>query len=542
MPNTPDTPGTPDAVHTDDALITSRDLDRLSPRLDTDDAVPLQHILRAAVRTRRSPEAIRSRLTELGFGRLPQGPLPEVVSLQDLWLLSRDVNGMRPWLEEPEGAKAPMGLILHVASQLQCPPREIAARFAALGYQVCDGARLPTKVRPEDLRLLSAERNSQAPWISDDEAVPLHHILEFAHSEDGPDETARRAVDAGDRLAELGYRVDVDVDVDVHVVTADDVRLIPLDSRRDPLLEVDEPIPLPHILHVAAKTGTGPAEVARRLRALGYRHLPDSPLPESAFPGDPVLTTEELHDEGSCLDRGTTVSETHVLRASETLECNPHEVANRLIALGYRLPYTPEPEDARLVSVNLDGRAPWLFIHADVDVGHVLSAALALDRRPAEIVERLAELGYPRPAMPVPSAADPDDLRVLRHERRRRAPWQVHRQRSPWLESNRAAPLAHVLRTALATGRSPREIAEHLAGLGYQLDPAAKLPSAAAPEDVRLLDAFGADFSVGPVSLGQILHLASHCGLSPAEVAARLVGLGFPGPGIDLPDVRPGRA
>nr|WSZ97664.1 hypothetical protein OH820_20175 [Streptomyces sp. NBC_00857] len=39
----------------------------------------------------------------------------------------------------------------------------------------------------------------------------------------------------------------------------------------------------------------------------------------------------------------------YVLEAAGTLLCSPHAVAKRMVALGLRLPYVPEPDDDRIL-------------------------------------------------------------------------------------------------------------------------------------------------------------------------------------------------
>ncbi|MFE3828367.1 hypothetical protein [Streptomyces sp. NPDC059092] len=293
-------------------------------------------------------------------------------------------------------------------------------------------------------------------------------------------------------------------------------------------LDIAEPVSLQQILVSAVRTDRGPAEIARRLTALGYR-LGGSghPLPESFRSGDAVLIRTDPGIYGRWLDWDEEVAASHVLHVASRLRRSPYATAVRLLALGIRLPYTPAPEDELFLSS--PGRFGDGWLYRWPPTGHILAAAERLGRPPADIAARLTELGYRHEA--VPDTPEADDLILLSDNLDGRA---------PWLEKNTVVGLRtrHILRAALVTGRTPADVAERLTALGHRLHENAKLPAVVDPEDIRLLAAVDRSYR-DDVHLENVLRSASLTGMSPAEVARRLTALGYQLPDeVDYPDVR----
>ncbi|MFJ2555273.1 MULTISPECIES: hypothetical protein [unclassified Streptomyces] len=293
-------------------------------------------------------------------------------------------------------------------------------------------------------------------------------------------------------------------------------------------LDITEPVSLQQILVSAVRTDRGPAGIARRLTALGYRIGGSGhPLPESFRSGDAVLIRTDPGIYGRWLDWDEEVAASHVLNVAFLLRRSPYATALRLLSLGIRLPYTPVPEDELLVST------PGTFgagrLNRTAPTGHILAVAERLGRPPAEIAARLTELGYRHEA--VPDAPEADDLTLLSDNVDGRA---------PWLEKNTVVglPMRHILRAALVTGRTPADIAARLTALGHWLHADAVLPAVVDTEDIRLLAAVDRSY-LDNVHLENVLRGASLTGMSPAEVARRLTALGHQLPDeVDYPDVR----
>lgn len=221
-----------------------------------------------------------------------------------------------------------------------------------------------------------------------------------------------------------------------------------------------------------------PAEVARRLTALGY-HYPAGcvPLPETHDARDVLLIRTGAKGYGEWLDHGESVRAGHVLNVAAQLKCGPHAAALRLLALGIRLPCTPHPEDDRLLAFAPRHSDDPDYAAAAQSPGHVLDAARATGRRPADVVARLAELGC-------------------------------------WATDG-----------VVVIGRGPAATAERLAELGHRAHENAIPPAVADEEDIRLLETVDRSFRDG-VHLEHVLRSAGLTGRSPVGVAARLTALG----------------
>ncbi|AEM82088.1 wHTH domain-containing protein [Streptomyces violaceusniger] len=362
---------------------------------------------------------------------------------------------------------------------------------------------------PEDRRITRLRVGRDGSYVKPDRRVPYGHVLYAAAT------LGRSPAAIVSRLTELGYD-DIELPATPLPLTVDpgDALLLKADTSNLSWLEVGKPVSLRNLLASAGRQGRSPAEAARRLTAFGCPAPADHPLPETPDTRDIVLIRTEPGGEGDWLDWGAEASSRHVLQVAGTLRCNPHTVATRLIALGIRLPYVPEPGDERLLQ---DPREPLLVL------------AQETGRRPADIVSRLAELGRSRPN-DAPDTREPDDLRILSEELDGRA---------PWLERNNVVGvrLWHILRAALATGRSPADIAKRLNALGHWLHENAKLPAVADVADIRLLETVDRSFLDG-VHLEHVLRSASLTGRSPADVASRLAALGYRLPDeVDYPEV-----
>ncbi|MFE3742696.1 hypothetical protein [Streptomyces sp. NPDC059134] len=373
---------------------------------------------------------------------------------------------------------------------------------------------------PDDNRITSLRLGGRPPWRTTGTRVPYGHVLYAAA---GMGWSADAVVE---RLTALGF-----ADIErpggplPETVDRDDALLANAGGRTDNHLVwigVDTPVTLRHLLDAAVRVGRSPADVERTLRSFGYRIAGEDlpPLPGTPDPRDLLLIRTDAGGGGQWLERGAQVLPYQVNQAADALGCGPHAAALRLVELGFRLPYTPEPEDERIIG---DGRAA---------VGHVLDVARELGRAPAHIVARLTELGHAVPAC-VPDAPEADDPVLLSEHLDGRAPWlAVHRRVG--------VQPRHVLRAALATGRTPADVAGRLAELGHRLPEHARLPETADEADIRLLATLDPDRSLlDDVLLENVLRCASLTGRTPADVAARLEEFGYRLPDeVEYPEIR----
>jgi hypothetical protein len=309
-------------------------------------------------------------------------------------------------------------------------------------------------VRPGDIVMLSGFLDGESPWLTTDEPVELGHLVAAAVA------TGRPAREVADRLTDLGYDVWATVPVDVR---PGDRLLVSRGLKGwPPWLPSAELVPADQVLRAAAATGRTPGEVTSRLSALGYR-IPDALPDAAAGPADGALLSAFLDGKSPWLDTDDPVTFGHLVAAAAKTDRSTREVADRLAALGYRLPEAPLPDarpgDELLVSQGLKGWPSWLAVDRPVPADHVLRAAAITGRAPTEIAGRLLALGYQVPHVPEDSDVQDDDIVLL-------SEWVDGE--SPWLDTKEPVPAKHLKKAATATGRDRAEVAARLAVLGYR--------------------------------------------------------------------------
>ncbi|MFF2726571.1 hypothetical protein ACFVS9_01505 [Streptomyces sp. NPDC058008] len=368
---------------------------------------------------------------------------------------------------------------------------------------------------PDDLMLASVNLNGHFPWLDPAQQVPYGHVLYAAALQE------RAPADVASRMAALGY-ADVQQPESAwpDAVGTQDAALVRRegpDAFRQRWLGAGEPVSLHDVLRAALHSGHAPAEVVRRITALGFRSGGGA-LPETRSPRDVMLICADRKGSGTYFGWGDEVSAGHVLEVSEHLACSPHAAAVRLAALGLRLPYTPEPGDERLLTFDVTHRPHHPGRWSSAPLGHVLAVARETGRRVTDVVARLKVLGVGVPDVAVPDAPDDDDLVLLSERLDGRAPWLAR-------DGAVGLPVRHILRAALVTGRSPAAVTARLTELGHRPHDKARLPETADEADVRLLETLGRSYRDN-VHLEHVLRGASLTGRSPADVAARLTALG----------------
>lgn len=419
------------------------------------------------------------------------------------------------WLDPRE--TVPVAHVAHVSARLSRTPAEVADRLTALGFAVEGAAALS----PADLDLLSAGLDGQAPWLEPGAPVPLGHALAAAeHLRLAPGEVR-------DRLAALGHDV-TPFDPAVDHAPGDGPLLgDPERPADDRWLPADRPVPSAHVLRTAERLGRTPADVAARLRALGYevRAFDTSAVPDEH---DHTALSADAGNPYPALPPDRVVPAAHLHVAAWATGRTVEHVAGRLELFGYRVSRTgPADPAVDLRALLLDGHGQPLPLDEVVRPGHVLAAALRTGLAVDEVVERLTELGHA--VTPFAHAtATADDLVLLSAELD---------GSPPWLPGGTEVPLGHVLLAADRLGATASEVAARLARFGYRC---AAPPVPTGRDDVRLvsedLDAAAPWLRRGePVRIGHLLRAAQALGKPVREVAERLAELGF-----RLPDgVRP---
>ncbi|GAB2613587.1 hypothetical protein GCM10027168_52830 [Streptomyces capparidis] len=303
------------------------------------------------------------------------------------------------------------------------------------------------------------------------------------------------------------------------------------------LLGTDTPELLPHLLHVHLRLGVGLNEAARRLRYYGLQAPVADTLPERPDDTDLKLLSRNLLGRESWYDGKEAVPPGHVSAAAAALGLSTGDVLRRLAVYGLHCPSPalPDPADTvglRLVSVNLDGRPPWLLPLAPVPPAHLVLASRELSITLGDAAARLTAYGFPLPPV-LPAEADEDDLALLSRD---------HDGVPPWLSPLDALFPHRVLAAAEALGTTPGRVTERLRayGLAVVTLPAARLTPDAVEELGHLLPAWAHGTGIEePMDLVELLIAAERTGLPPAELAGRLAALGLDVPEVRLPDGLP---
>ena len=322
----------------DDLVLISRDLDSTSPWLDLQEEVAPVHVLRAAERTTRPVPEVAARLRSFGFTLGGNLDAIEVVKLEpeDLQLASRDLDGSQPWLDSSR--PVPLIHLLRAAESTGRDVSDVAARLAACGYRVDvdPDAILIDHLEPDDLTITSEDLDGSDPWLDPMKPVPTIRILRAAQR------TRRSVHDIAARLTFLGYAVSLHgAGPSLDQVEPDDLLITSRDlDGSQPWLDLDEQVPLPHLLQAARRVRRPVHEVAARLETLGYNVDVDlsSIVVDSVKPNDLLLASTDLDGSRPWLDASQPVPLNHLLAAAQKIRKPIEEVSARLRALGYSVP------------------------------------------------------------------------------------------------------------------------------------------------------------------------------------------------------------
>ncbi|MCT6779253.1 caspase family protein [Streptomyces sp. CS7] len=270
-------------------------------------------------------------------------------------------------------------------------------------------------------------------------------------------------------------------------------------------------------------------EVAVRLAELGFS-VPAPPFP-LLDENDVRIISSELDGWSPWLDPQELVHPEHVLRAAHQLGRTAEHIVERLTALGYKTPSlavtAPGPDDLLILSVDLDGQAPWISVETPVVPHHIESAAASTNRSVVDVAGRLEALGFAVPALPFPSVRDSDRDFIGAGAR-----WEF-RQSMPHP--------AQIVQAARDAGRSVEDVTDRLSALGYTVPSPLPTPH---PEDLRLLSQqrtgqapwLPLDRTVHPAQIAMAARTVGH---PAAYVGARLTAYGYLLPDTDPLDLDP---
>ena len=184
------------------------------------------------------------------------------------------------------------------------------------------------------------------------------------------------------------------------------------------------------------------------------------------------------------------------------------------------------PSDALILSVDIDGSAPWLDPVEIVPLAHLVRAARRIGRSPSEIAARLEELAYTTAVGHETVGADPDDALFMSRD--------LDSSR-PWLDPANPVLLPHILKAAQRSGRPVREVAARLTRLGFTfatststLLPIDQFDAADLVLASRDLDgSFPWLDPAEPVKLLHLIRVAHRVAREVSDIAARLAALGY---------------
>ena len=456
----------------DDLALISSDLDAARPWLNPAEPVQPPHLLRAAQRLRRPVRDLAARLIQVGFTiGVPVDVLGAVadggVGPDDLILVSRDLDGLRPWLEVAEPVA--VAHLVKAAHRTGRTLPEAAARLLAFGYSIeVDLAAFGTG--PDDVIMISQNLDGAAPWLDSRHPLPPVQLVRAAQ------QTGRTVRDVAARMTTLGYTMagghDTVVAITVDQVGPDDLVVASRDlDGVGPWLDAGEPVSLPHLIKAAEKTQREVHDIVLRLAALGYT-IGVGHEAIQINPDDRVLISRDLDGSDPWLDPSAPVSMAHLVRAARRTERSLIEVAARMAELGFTVDHAAvaatdldrfSSDDLALTSRDFDDSHPWLSVTAPVPLPHLLKGALRTRRTVGEIAAILAALGHTFEIDPNTidtDRLDRDDLVLTSRDLD---------GEQPWLSATEPVPLAHLFAAAKRTKRSMDEVAARLTSIGYQV-------------------------------------------------------------------------
>ena len=160
-------------------------------------------------------------------------------------------------------------------------------------------------------------------------------------------------------------------------------------------------------------------------------------------------------------------------------------------------------------------------------IANVVQAAVLLGISAHDVCDRLSALGFDAPTFPVPLDVTADDVPLVSRDAD---------GRDPWLSDHDPISNPQILLHAAELKISPRQVAERLLALGYDVPGTSKLPPAITPDIARLLSLAPGTIRGGSDRLprGALIAGAAARGLPIEAVARQFADLGFAVP--DAPD------
>ncbi|MFC9128749.1 hypothetical protein ACFT4A_18125 [Streptomyces sp. NPDC057099] len=494
------------------------------PDIENHLSAPGHALFLAGIRAISYREAVE-RLREL---RLPT-PRPTeedpVVDEINLALMSGDLTpplrrgSLSSWISG--AGRVPPGHLLKARAEFGISLGEAARRMRAFGLTVPEPDPSAEDVDERALVLLSNNLNGRSPWLGVRRPVAPGHLLK-AHRELG--------IGLGTAVQWLrwfGFTVTADTSL---LEAADDrtLRLVSHHLRGKDPLDPEEPVPLGHVLHAAAELERTVPDVARDLRALGFR--PEL-APAREEQADDFLRRSTEWGWGArewrSLGEKDAIPPGVLARVSSARGVPPSDMARCIEALGLptpaALPNRARDTDVVILSAHANAKAPWIPADDSVTIHQVARASIETGLPPAEVASRLRAYGLVPPDIPFPPSAEAQDDILLEANRR---PGSSGAPLSP----DRPVSVHHVVLKSSGLGMPPRTVVDRLAQYGLVA------PLEAAPEDAYAFDHYllGLDDETKqpldegrPVPLHRLVAVTRRLSKEPHEIAERLSAFGF---------------
>ncbi|MEV0681241.1 hypothetical protein AB0I60_32460 [Actinosynnema sp. NPDC050436] len=368
--------------HVDVTLLSRGRVDGPVPWYDAGATVPLGHLIAVQITTGRVFEEVVDRMRRYSLDPARSAGDVGVLSHFDQVLVSRNLNGRAPWLEQAD--RVGLGHVYYAAHLFNREVEAVAERLTVLGFTTRPGNLRPDwldRVGPAVEGLLLAESG-----LPDTATVPMSQLVNAAQLWLVPPAEAVR------RFADLGRPATQPADFD----PGDRVLLPPavVQGALDEPLVVD----VRYLLTVADRVGQEPREVAARLVELGYE-VPPCAFDDQPFDGfDRQLQEPDYSSSGGLLARND-YNAYQVVDFAHDYDLAPSYVAKRLTRLGYSVPalsHLAEPLtqiEYRLFDVwddDLAAAPPG----GEVPFAHVLQVARSGGWPIAEVVAAVSGIGH----------------------------------------------------------------------------------------------------------------------------------------------------
>ncbi|MBO3752835.1 caspase family protein [Streptosporangiaceae bacterium NEAU-GS5] len=439
--------------------------------LPVDKPVPVGHIIFAAEVTGYPIEVVTRRLADLGFHASTTVSATGTIDSTDAVLVSRDLDGVGPWLEDRDRTGAPIpiptGHIAAASAQLGRSIGQVAERLAALGFLVPEPLKGKGAAEPADRILLSRDLSGTPPWLDSRDASGEPIVTPKGHIVAAAAQLGRDVGRVAKRLAELGFDVPAGLSR-LGMVRADDHALVSINlDARPPVQPGASTVPIGHLLFAAERLGASVTEIARRLGDLGF-FLPD--LVDRTGPDDLVIVSQNVDGIPPWLSLEGRVHSLHVIEAAESTRSTVREVGRRLAALGFDVPRKLlDAGDLRHGGRLIIDRAPTgehLYLpqwDADgalipVPLGHAVIVAERLGCSVSDVARELDQLNFLVPPVLFDIGRPQPGDRVLA-SRDLTGEW-------PWLTDG-VVPLGHIITAQDRLGLPAEQLADRLRKLGF---------------------------------------------------------------------------